>query len=422
MLSVEQNKRLTEVSKGTPMGELMRRYWHPIAAVTQLTDEHPTMPIRLLGEDLVLYKDSSGTLGLIEPSCPHRKASLLYGVPEDDGLRCCYHGWLFNEKGQCVDQPSEPVGSNFKDKVQIVAYPVEALGGLVFAYLGPQPVPLLPRWDILVWPGIREAFKVELPCNWLQCQENSLDPLHFQWLHTYYGGWVMNRKRTQEERDEFLASVSNRGAAHHKIGFEITDYGVIKRRLVGNETEADEFWRIGHPILFPNILRVGNSLQFRVPIDNTHTTHMVLFWKACKEGEEALAPNLTPMEIKDAYYPPTQEDAAYGRRLRDDYVLGQDQTAWAAQGSVSDRTTERLGVSDVGIIMFRRLLDSNATIVEDGGEPINVHRTPEDIIVLPIEHFIYPGETQTGGPFRDSVPRKPDIEALLSGAEVKQGR
>ena len=103
-------------------------------------------------------------------------------------------------------------------------------------------------------------------------------------------------------------------------------------------------------------------------------------------------------------------------------MLGQDQTAWAAQGSVSDRTTERLGVSDVGIIMFRRLLDSNATIVEDGGEPINVHCTPEDIIVLPIEHFIYPGETQTGGPFRDSVPRKPDIEALLSGAEVKQGR
>jgi 5,5'-dehydrodivanillate O-demethylase len=230
----------------------------------------------------------------------------------------------------------------------------------------------------------------------------------------------MNRKRTREERDEFLANVSNRGAAHHKIGFEITDYGVIKRRLVGDETEEDEFWRIGHPILFPNILRVSSSLQFRVPIDDTHTTHMVLFWRACKEGEEALAPDQTPMEIKDAYYPPSDEDAAYGRRLRDDYVLGQDQTAWAAQGKVSDRTTERLGVSDVGIIMFRRLLDTNATIVENGGEPINVHRTPEDIIVLPIEHFIYPGETETGGPFRESIPRKPDIEALLSGAEIKK--
>ena len=144
---------------------------------------------------------------------------------------------------------------------------------------------------------------------------------------------------------------------------------------------------------------------------------MVLFWRAAKEGEEVLAPDLTPMEVKDAFYPESKDDVAYGRRLRDDYVLGQDQTAWAAQGNISDRPTERLGVSDVGIIMFRRLLDSNATIVADGGEPMNVHRTPEDIIVLPVEHFEYPnGEN----PFENFIPRKPDIEALLSGAEAKK--
>ena len=111
MLTQEMNDRVTRVGPGTPMGELMRRYWHPIAGSVQLNADNPTKEIRLLGEDLVLYRDASGTVGLIEPSCAHRKANLSYGIPEENGIRCAYHGWIFNEQGQCVDQPSEPVGS-----------------------------------------------------------------------------------------------------------------------------------------------------------------------------------------------------------------------------------------------------------------------------------------------------------------------
>ena len=163
MLTKQQNERLTQVGPGTPMGNLMRRYWHPITGSAQLNDDTPTKTIRLLGEDLVLYRDTSGKVGCIEPSCAHRKASLAYGVPEQNGIRCCYHGWLFNERGECVEQPSEPEGSRFKDKVHLKAYPAEELGGLIFIYMGPMPAPVLPKWDVLDWSGHKDAWAIEFP-------------------------------------------------------------------------------------------------------------------------------------------------------------------------------------------------------------------------------------------------------------------
>lgn len=412
MLTQEQNERLTKIGPGTPMGSLMRRYWHPITGSSVLNETNPTKEIRLLGEDLVLYRDTSGTVGLVEPSCAHRKASLAYGVPEANGIRCCYHGWLFNQNGECLEQPSEPEGSRFKEKVRIKAYPVQELGGLIFAYLGPSPAPILPHWDILDWPGARVAHSVMVPANWLQCHENSLDPLHFQWLHRYYGGWVMNRKKPADERDEWNATVAERGADHRKIGFEITDYGVIKRRLVGDETEEDEFWSIGHPILFPSILRVSNNLQYRVPVDDHHTMHLVIYWNELQAGEGDLK------EVPFSEYSMFDDNG----RFRDDYVLGQDQTAWAIQGPLMDRTTERLGVSDVGIIMFRNLLERQLKTVEDGADPMNVWRKDPGTIVLPVEHFHYPGYPGTGGPFKGQTPRTPDVETILSGEGATLGQ
>ncbi len=407
MLTQEQNDRLTRVGPGTPMGDLMRRYWHPIAASVSLNEENPTKEVRLLGEDLVLFRSAAGDVGLIEPSCPHRKANLSYGVPEPEGIRCAYHGWLFDVNGNCIDQPSEPVGSRFKDKVKLKAYLVEELGGLIFAYLGPTPAPLLPRYDILVWPGVRQSWSAVLPCNWLQCQENSLDPLHFQWLHRYWGGWVMNQKKPQAERDEWNRLTASRGADHHKIGFELTDYGVIKRRIVGDETEEDEHWKIGHPVLFPNILRVVDNLQYRVPIDDTHTLHFRLEFRHLDEGEQT--PEVVPYEEKPLY----DDDG----RIKRDYVAGQDQTAWVIQGPISDRTTEHLGVTDVGIIMYRRMLNEQMDLVRDGGEPLNVWRDPakNETIVFPIEYWHYPGYEGTGGPFKEQTPRTPDVVANLSG-------
>ena len=410
MLTKEQNERLTQVGPGTPMGELMRRYWHPIAGSAQLDEDNPTKEVRLLGEDLVLFRSAAGKVGLIEPSCAHRKANLSYGIPEPEGIRCAYHGWLYDVTGQCVDQPSEPEGSRFKDKVKLKAYPVEELGGLIFAYMGPEPIPLLPRYDVLAWDGVKDAHSTVLPCNWLQCMENSLDPLHFQWLHRYWGGWTMNRMKSAEERDRWNASVGARGAEHRKIGFEKTDYGIIKRRLVGDETEQDDHWRIGHPILFPTILRVSHGLEFRVPIDDTHTLHMLTNFRQYEAGEEHQS------EVPFVEAPLYDEN---GMLIRD-YVPAQDQVAWIIQGPIMDRPTERLGVTDVGIILFRRTLEEQMQVVADGGDPLNTHRNPaeNEVIVLPCEYYMYPGYDEVGGPFKDTVPGKPDVEAVLSG----QGR
>jgi 5,5'-dehydrodivanillate O-demethylase len=412
MLTQEQNDRITRVGKGTPMGELMRRYWHPIAASVELNEETPTKEIRLLGEDLVLYRDAKGTLGCVEPSCAHRKANLSYGIPEQNGIRCAYHGWIYDETGACVDQPSEPANSRFKDKVRIKAYRTEELGGLIFVYMGPQPAPLLPRWDILEWTNVtRDISAVELPCNWLQCMDNSLDPVHFQWLHKYWGGWNVNRKLPVEQRAEFNRTAQSRGREHIKVGFDTFEYGIIKRRLMEGETEEDEWWRIGHPILFPNTLRVAqdrwHSFQYRVPVDDTHTIHMLYTVRVPEDGETASPQDHVPCEKRELY------DSK--GRLNNTIVPAQDEAAWVMQGPITDRTTEHLGVTDVGIILFRKMIEEQLKVVEDGGDPINVHRDPakNKDLGLATEHTYYPGYTRTGGPFADKPLVPPQVERTL---------
>ena len=413
MLSVAQNQRLTQVGPGTPMGELMRRYWHPIAPSAEINADNPTKEMRLLGEDLVLYRDAKGQLGLIEPSCAHRKANLSYGIPEENGIRCAYHGWIFNELGQCVDQPSEPEGSKFKDKVRIKAYPVQEKAGIVFAYMGPQPAPMLPRWDLLEWDNVeRWVVAMELPCNWLQCMDNSLDPVHFEWLHNYWGSYVLGMEKPPEERAAWKQQMQGEGArGRHevKVGFDRFDYGVIKRRLMQGDTEENEWWRVGHPVLFPNILRVGqqrnHGFQMRTPMDDTHTYHIVLRVRVPEPGtviEQTEVPYKYENVFKD------------NGRIRADWVLGQDQAAWIMQGPISDRTTEKLGVTDVGIILYRKILEEQMQIVADGGEPMNVHRADRGVITLPQEHSYYPGYTVTGGPFREKPNLKPLVEAQLA--------
>ena len=186
MLTAEQNDLLTQITPGTPMGNLMRRYWHVIGAAEDLGTAW-TKKVRLLGEDLILFRDRSGKRGLIAEQCPHRRASFLHGIPTDDGIRCPYHGWEFNAQGKCLNQPNEVDDPAFREKVGTTAYPVEELGGILFAYMGPLPAPLLPRWDgFVVEGGIRALGKVLLPINWLQIMENSMDPIHTEWLHGHH--------------------------------------------------------------------------------------------------------------------------------------------------------------------------------------------------------------------------------------------
>ena len=397
MLTKAENERLTRVGPGTPMGELMRRYWQPIAATAQL-DENPTKQVRLLGEDLVLYRDRSGNLGLIEARCPHRKVDMLYGIPEHEGLRCPYHGWVFNHSGACTEQPyeqAEDPGSTFKDKVHIKAYPVQELKGLIFAYLGPEPAPLLPMWDLFVWDNVmRDIGFAVIPCNWMQCQENSLDPVHLEWLHGYFSNYVLEQMGRPELKRVFWTNgeVTDKPWSHQKVGFDVFEYGIIKRRMIAGETEESPNWRIGHPMLFPNILRVGTGFQYRVPIDDTHTLHVYYGAHQMPAGEMAPAQDTIPF-----YEVPVPTEDEHGQPQWDmlDKNGGQDMCAWYIQGRVADRTTEALGLSDKGIILFRRQLKEQLARTEQGFEPMNVFRVPakNGCITLPWE-----GQDPTGRP------------------------
>jgi 5,5'-dehydrodivanillate O-demethylase len=402
VLTQEENERLTRVGPGTSVGALMRRYWHPIAASAQLPS-HGTKTIRVLGETLVLYRDRSGGLGLVGERCPHRRASMLYGVPEEDGLRCAYHGWLFNAAGRCTEQPYEQADnpqSTFKDRVCIKAYPVEELAGLIFAYLGPAPAPLLPRWDLFaLGPEVaREVGAAVVPCNWLQITENSLDPVHVEWLHGHFKNYVFE-KLGVDDRTSF--------GKHEKIGFSVFEYGIIKRRQLAGEDERDEDWATGHPLVFPYMLKSGSAshptFQIRVPIDDTHTMH---WWYSChlpRPGQPALPSDTIP--YFDVPVPGVDAAGDPEWALLDNNS-GQDIAMWVTQGDVADREEEHLGASDRGVILYRQLLKDNVERVERGEDPMNVFRDPAQnvFLALPVEEAklggrsgLRPGQRRAGG-------------------------
>jgi len=282
-------------------------------------------------------------------------------MPEDAGLRCAYHGWLFSSSGQCLEMPAEPQDSTFSQRVQIPAYPVTELGGLVWAYIGPEPVPLLPRWDLLVRDDLRrEIGWTRLPVNWLQAVENTMDPVHLEYLHGKYMNFVQGRAGKP-------ASAVNR---HHlDIAFTVWEFGISKRRLLeGDDPLTSDEWLVGHPLLFPAHLALGNEhgprFEFRVPMDDTHLLVYSYFTVpyATDEPRQTVIPSY---EI-----PYKQADG----RLIVDTVLGQDMMAWITQGDITDRGTERLGASDKGIIVYRQVLLEQIERVERGEDPMGVIR------------------------------------------------
>ena len=185
MLTQEQNDIITRVGPGTPGGELLRRYWHPVALAQDISDEQPIHHVRILGEDLVLFKDKNGRVGLIADRCPHRGASLLYGRVEKRGIACPYHGWLFDTEGHCLETPAEPAESKFHLTVKQPAYPLQRFLGMYWTYMGPQPAPLITHYDLWVrkdgWRTL--IVQPQLDCNWFQSMENSVDPSHLLVLH-----------------------------------------------------------------------------------------------------------------------------------------------------------------------------------------------------------------------------------------------
>lgn len=364
MLTAQEDSTLTGVGRGTPMGDLLRRYWYPIAAEEQL-EENPVKAVKLLGESLVLYRDRGGRLGLLAEACAHRRVSLAYGIPEDEGLRCAYHGWRYNAQGQCIEQPAEDPADILKNPVGIQAYPVEELGGLIFAYLGPEPAPLLPRYNVLVWnDAVWEANGSVIPCNWLQVMENMFDPIHVQWLHGRFFAHVLARKG-KEQAEEFLA--------HHapppmkKIAFDRFEHGVIQRSLSKSEEEPN--WKTGDAMFFPTTMllgpsKVSGSAIFIVPIDDTHT--WFLLHMANRTGVQL------PKQERSSFFdvPGANADGTFMTGT----AHGQDYMVAVTQGDITPRDKEHLGRSDAGIVLYRQLLQEQMALVEDGGEPINIRR------------------------------------------------
>jgi 5,5'-dehydrodivanillate O-demethylase oxygenase subunit len=395
MLSIEDNQLLTEVGPGKPMGDLLRWYWHPVCAVAELAESgFRTKEVRVLGEDLVVYRDRSGDLGMVAAHCVHRRAPLAYGIVEHDGIRCVYHGWKYDAQGNVLEQPYEDTThpeDNYKDRCSIAAYPVQELAGLVWAYMGPSfqgRTPLLPRWAPMVSENsVRDIGIIDLPCSWLQCQENTLDPVHTEWLHSYGGDYFRSILKGEEP-------VIGHEWQHVKVGFDEFEYGIIKRRLTKGQTEDSDAWKIGHPMLFPNILLSGNphqnQMQFRVPIDDARTRHFTLHTWMAADGAEAPEQDIVPAREFQLY-------DEQGRVKDLGVFFQQDYMVWAGQGDIAKRNLEKLGESDKGVILFRRQLMQQLQLVMNGSEPtINIFRDAagNQAIELPIESFRFRGSTR----------------------------
>ena len=299
MLSAEQNDLITRTTPGTAAGTLMRRYWQPAALVDELSGNRPVKPVRLLGEDLVIFKDDKGRYGLIGRNCPHRGTDLAYGRLEDGGLRCAFHGWLFDVNGKCLQTPAEPDDSNLCANIKQKSYPVVEKSGILFAYLGGGEPPAFPEFDCFTAPGTHTfAFKGMIDCNWLQSLEVGIDPVHTSFLHRFFededpdkGYGKMFRDRTKDA--EMPMTKIMRDFPRPRIEVEPTDYGfrLITLREIG---DAKAHVRVTN-LIFPNAFIIPMSRemtisQWHVPIDDVkHYWYAIFtsFGDAGRQGRDA---------------------------------------------------------------------------------------------------------------------------------------
>jgi 5,5'-dehydrodivanillate O-demethylase len=382
VLSEAENERLTRVGPGTPCGALMRRYWIPVRP-TSMLQGNPVQRVRLLGEDLILYKDNAGTLGLIGDRCLHRLVDLGLGVPDERGLRCPYHGWLYGEDGMCRERPLEK--NTGQTGLKIKAYPVRELGGLIFAYMGPAPAPALPKWDLFVWQNaIKQIAVTTLDCNWLQCQENTGDPTHSVYAHGHLFKYILERRNEFDER-----TASQHHTLHSRISMGIgikgihaaeTTHGFSKAIEYSTELNAPKDEIKPHAtVIFPFYTQTSaagsprSEYQIRVPIDDTHTYHICYQVYSAPPGIEAPHQNTIPW-----YEPPLVDEE--GQPVLD-YILAQDAYMWIAQGPIVDRSKEVLGRTDIPIVLLRRQLEEQIQQVEEGLDPINFFRDETDSVL-----------------------------------------
>ena len=378
---------LTEVGPGTPGGELLRRYWHPIALAAEATD----LPakIRVLGEDLILFRDGSGRPGLLYPRCCHRGTTLFYGKVEKDGIRCCYHGWKFDPEGRCLEQPCEPDGGRKRDHVRQPWYPLAERYGLIFAYQGPPAAkPPLPRYDILedhdaslcvcaTSRTLQTGGPEVMNCNWFQTWENVADPLHAPITHGQISGPQLGPK---------IAEMPDR------VVFEEAGDRVRSNIL---RDEGDVTTQAVLEVILPNVSIVpigpltsdgrASTIGWALPIDDTHTK---IFNAA-----------VLPPEMAD--FDSTQMPVFGGQRWQDLDEQGHqrfpgDYEAQGGQGRITLHSQEHLVTSDRGVLMLRKLFRRQLRAVAKGETPVNAGPGADPMVIVAAGRYQRPSGTPVG--------------------------
>lgn len=370
--SNEEDAELTHVGPGTPGGNYLRRYWHPIALVSELKDM--PMPIRVLGEDLVLFRAKNGKLGLVHRACSHRGTSLEYGIISENGIRCAYHGWHYGLDGTVLETPSEPPGSRLRDSLCHGAYRTHEHAGLIFTYMGPpDETPEFPIYDTLVWPQPNRLlpYKLDMPCNWLQVHENAADPIHTAYLHSIVTGV------------QFTPAFS----ALPVLQFIETPLGLLS---VATRRCGDNVWVRASDAILPNVAQFGTGFvdgerekfalcaaftRWIVPSDDTHC------WVI---GVRHLNP------VIDPYNESRPDEIGLGkidlmgqtdeRPYRDRQKSPGDWDAMVAQGPIAIHKNEHLSSTDIGIAQMRRQIRNGIRAVASGATPSQPKRYGKGIV------------------------------------------
>lgn len=392
MLTKEENEKLTRVGKGTPMGEMMRRYWHPIALSTELLDPDGDPIVRkLLGERFVLFRNTEGLVGVIDEACLHRGASMALGRVEEGGIRCIYHGWKFSVTGALLDTPNH-ADARVKERLKANAYPVREQSGLIWTYIGPrEKQPPFREFHFDEVPAThRTVIRVNIPSNYLQNWEGGTDTSHVSILHSNVTrpGWLSGSNRTAKDGDinDFVKQswddmspkleIENTGFGYHYAGL---------RRLPGtdevNARLVPIFLPYGRIIPLPGF----SSTIFEVPIDD-HTTSTYLVDASEGEPLEEKA-RLKRSGFAEHNYrnrnfvidPENHygQDRAAMREKRSwsglDGLTQEDATITVSMGPVYDRSTEHLVAADAAIVRLRRRLLDAVDACQSGGDPLGVN-------------------------------------------------
>jgi phthalate 4,5-dioxygenase len=364
MLNTTDNELLTRTGPGTPMGDLFRRFWLPALQVSELPQpDCPPVRFRILGEDLVAFRDTNGEVAFFSQACPHRGASLFFGRNEEAGLRCVYHGWKFDVTGACVDMPSEPAESNFKTKVRVNAYPGTEHGGLIWIYMGPpEKQPELPRYHFTQTSEPYIYHKWMQDSNWVQGLEGNIDTAHIGFLHR-----VLDISDTPRAAASF-------GAPNLQL-FE-TDFGFVYGGRRQRENESEYYWRVT-PFVLPTFTSIpsptwSGSGLFVIPRDDETSWWIVVQTQRPEMPEPYI--KLIPGTWKQTRN--RENDYGIDRELQRTYNYTgmmtnrvQDAAVTESMGQIYDRSREHLGTSDMAIIFMRRYLLRLAAQLQQGIEP-----------------------------------------------------